>query len=857
MADVFSSLLGDEQQAQPQSPAPKSAFDPSKSYGTPTKLLDNLRHTESGGDPYAVNKTTGAMGQYQFMPATIAMLRKQGVTFDPFDPQQARNAADWYIQQLKQQNGGTYEGAMKAYGGFVTKDPSQYVGKVMAGVPTTPGQSYPGQQPAAYSAPTNDIFSPLLDAKPQASAPAQTQPSQPQQPQQSQQSAQKPQSPLAQVANRRTWLDEATSGATEGATRFLSQLAGMPVAGLAGLGQLALSGGDVGRAADTVSNVSNALTYEPKTTGGKIAGEIVDLPGKVIEGASNIGGQAVENIANAAGASPQTTNALRSLTEFGIKAAPVVYGTAKQFGGGGGSVTADAAAQAAPAVNAADKPRYRPNGDGTFTQVSPNQPNPVTSTGPMAANPATGTLEPVQVADLPKASNKPVDMFPSPSKTPMAKGQVSTAEQAHNVNVLKAIGLNQARDSLVTGDPFQSGVEYQNARAQTPIGDVTRQAISEEQTALRNYADRVNNMTGRDATLGPEGVGQKIVAPLEKMSDWFDTKAGDLYKKAREAAGDVPLSETPALTNLLSDPDMADRMAASTDGQALYNAVQRRYARFAGLGNEAGEGAIDAPARTITNAENFRQFVNQVGRDNPKFGNFIGRVKQALDEDVGAAGGGGLFNEARQMWQQRQQMLADPNGISKLLDPDGNGLNRSVSLEKVGQRIMGMDGANFRNLLGSMDKIKKMAPELAPDVDAAMSELRGQATKQLTDAGGSGQYWNANKFSQTAQNLSPKLRLMFDDGELGAIRTLNEAGRIIRQPGAYPGAAVQHINMFRSGIATAIPYSTAAAGGAMFGPLGVAGGQLIGGKLSSLVSSGGEKAIAAKLATKYAKNLNR
>jgi hypothetical protein len=114
--------------------APGSPFDVSKSYGTPDKLLDNLRVAESSNNPFALHPTTKAMGAYQFMPETAAMLHKAGIKFNPFDEKESRAAADYYINQLVQKNGGDYAKAMAQYGGFVTKDPSQYVGKVLNGV---------------------------------------------------------------------------------------------------------------------------------------------------------------------------------------------------------------------------------------------------------------------------------------------------------------------------------------------------------------------------------------------------------------------------------------------------------------------------------------------------------------------------------------------------------------------------------------------------------------------------------------------------------------------------------------------------------------------------------------------------
>jgi hypothetical protein len=118
----------------PAQKAQYTDFDTTKTYGTPPKLLDNLKVVESGNDPYIINKTTKALGAYQFMPETASMLHRQGMKFNAFDEKESRAAADYYISQLAKQNGGDYNKAMAQYGGFITKDPTEYVGKVMKDV---------------------------------------------------------------------------------------------------------------------------------------------------------------------------------------------------------------------------------------------------------------------------------------------------------------------------------------------------------------------------------------------------------------------------------------------------------------------------------------------------------------------------------------------------------------------------------------------------------------------------------------------------------------------------------------------------------------------------------------------------
>ena len=873
-------------------------------------VLRGLIQSESSMNPGAVSKDkNGNPVAYGIAQLTPGVYQSAGV--DPMNPAQAIPLAAKILRQNLDQTGGNVAQAIATYKAGTNQagwGPMTVTGtqKAIQYADQARGQSAAAQDPVlgfmngqnAAKAGSAPAAAPQQGASPQASTdPVLSFMNGQQQPAQSAQASAQPtqQQPAQQPApaskaTQAFGLDPISDAVDSAAVHGLGGMAGS-LAGLgAGAWKLAttLDPTQANQAWNNTASkvggaIDSALSPNGNTTAAQVGRSLADIPGRVIGGAVNGVTEGIGATAQAAGMSPGASQKLSDFAKFGTNAALTVVGT-KGMLKGRAPETAEAqpiapdtgaeptapvqdatqppqAQEGAPPQAVADKPRYRPNGDGTFTQVSP-EPMPAQPTQPTAqaaqASPGPAPT-PVPAANLPAASGKASDLFPLPDKAPTVAGALPDADQANRLAVVQALGLDRVRNSVITGDPMQAGVEYQNAKVDSPIGAVTRETIADEQNAIRNYAGQVNDMTGRDPSLDPEASGQKILAPFQKMSDWFDQQSGTLYQQAREKAGNVPLQETPTLTGLLGDRDLADRMAASPDGQSLYNAVQSRYARFADLGDQtpelAQDGVSPAPPRSINNAENFRQWLNAVGRDNPRFGQFIGSVKQALDEDVASAGGGDLFNQARGMWQQRQQMLSDPGAIGKLLtDPDGTGLNRSIAPEKVGQTIVNMDGANFRNVLDSLAKIQKMAPELAPDVEGARSEIRGQAARQLTDAGGKTEYWNANQFSKTAQIMAPKLKLLFNNNEMGALRTLNEAGRVIRQPGAYPGAAAQHMNMFRSGIATALPYAANALGTFTTLPGGSLVGQLAGSKLSDLVRKGGEASTAAKLAKQYAKN---
>ena len=123
------------------------------------QLLDSLRKVESGGDTFAINKKTKAMGPYQFMPDTVQMLHKQGIKFNPFDENESREAARQYLGKLAQRHNGNIELALKDYGGFVTKDPTDYVNKVTGGATASAKPSgQPAQTPGQLS--VDDLMKP-------------------------------------------------------------------------------------------------------------------------------------------------------------------------------------------------------------------------------------------------------------------------------------------------------------------------------------------------------------------------------------------------------------------------------------------------------------------------------------------------------------------------------------------------------------------------------------------------------------------------------------------------------------------------------------------------------------------------
>ena len=236
-----------------------------KTSGITDDLLDRLRIVEGGKEKFPINKQTKAMGPYQFMPDTVQMLHKQGYEFNPFNEEQARGAAKHYLEQLVKQNKGDVNKAVAQYGGHITADPTKYVNAVV-GKQT---ETKPAQQTGSA---LDDFLNQSQELGPSinvevAGGVQEEQPTEPTQP---------------TTAEKLVGLGELGLTAASG-------LVAPIVGGAAGIAQNVL-GGTLGtqeglkKAEETAGQVSEALTYEPRTEAGKaITGRTMSAVQKAFE----------------------------------------------------------------------------------------------------------------------------------------------------------------------------------------------------------------------------------------------------------------------------------------------------------------------------------------------------------------------------------------------------------------------------------------------------------------------------------------------------------------------------------------------------------------------------------------------
>lgn len=849
-----------------------------KQYNVDPKLLASVLMPESSGDPNAVSPK-GATGLMQLMPPTA---KEMGVT-DINDPAQNIFGGAKYLSQqldkygnlptaLAAYNAGP--GAVDNHGGIPPFPETQaYVQRVLTRYQGAPQQAIPGQPPAfpqsipglpptadaPGAAPGYDPFSALMakagPAPDQGGAPATTA-----------QAAADPFSALmakAAAAPAAATAAQATPKATPSAPAIPSApLKASDYAGAAvepiltgitsaiaqpigGAGRIAsaLLGNNFEGAKQAGDNISNALTYHPQTQGGQQA-----LAG--IENAAKSAGNAImaspvgNPLREIAGAYNKTfvqgaPNALMATinsqvpTVIANTVAGPVIGKGAELSGSAVNKLADlsaskvnplaAAARIEPtmpgnpleaaAAQAQPKPNYVPNGDGTFTQTAPKQPPPAAAPAAQPAVPATAPAPVFEVPNLPKP-----------------KTNLAQPEQQANIDAMKAIGLDTQRPSAIAGDKFMAGGEYQQSKLDTPQGDTMRAQLGAEQNAIKNFGQSIVQDTGATAA-APEAIGQSIRAPLQGLSDHYDTAIGTLYKAADTAAAGQPNVTPSTFGNILKTDSVFEGKAENSQLRKGITA----YAKEQGIIDK--DGAVQPV--TVSQAEGLRKYLN--GEWTPQSSGLIGRIKEALDTDVTKAAGGDTYAKARALHAERKNTLDNPNGISSLLNEQGpNGINQAVPDEKVSTKMLTMPTNQFAHVV---DTLNSLPDHLAPQGQQAISEVKGALAKKIYAAGDSGgtqngpSVWNAANVTKALNANASKMALVFTPEEIAQFQTLNRAGHILQTPSAYPGAAVQGHNLVQKGLI----YAPAAIGAAV--------GNHIGGLPGATVGSWAGNALSRKLAT--------
>ena len=536
-------------------------------------------------------------------------------------------------------------------------------------------------------------------------------------------------------------------------------------------------------------------------------------------------GMPVQDVENMAGT---------ALAGLGIKAAPAV-----QRGVVGGAERVETALGTAP--KAAETPRVEPALAGK-PRVSYAD-----FQAQLEARKAGGPapiLPPAPRVDTPTMP-APTLTQPFPEVKYAPKGMVALPEQEARKQLLARVGLENARQSSIAGDGFAAANEFQTSKVDAPVGQLYRETLANERATLENFGQRMVERTGGTLGLDEDTIyarGVSIARPFDEFKGLLQNQMNQAYEQAKQVAGTQPAVNPTNLQKFLN-----------TDSNFTVNDSFMSLRR--GIESHLRENDLVGPdgrvkPMTVEQAENLRKYINS-NWNNERSG-IIGRLKDKIDNDVTKVAGEDVYKRARDIRTKIARLLDDPKGVSKIMDYDPQSpMNRAVPFEKIATTVERMSVDQLNHLVKTL---KEMPPEVRPQADAAIAEIRAQFANRILQEGSKTQgQWNAKNITKYLNENSRKLGVLMEDPEMAQmVKDLHDAGHVLKYDASYPGAAIQAHNLIRLGAAPLLGTIGTSVGGAVGGTLGGVPGAGIGATVGGMMGAQRGVKMAEKSALKRA-----
>lgn len=855
--DLGDLILGETPKttSQPTSAQPTS---PKSSYTVQPKILDNLRQTESGGDPLAVNKDTNALGAYQFLPTTVQIMHKQGIKFNPFDEKESRGAAEQYLGSLISKNNGDVRAALAQYGGFKTKDPSAYVNKVLKGVDLTNAPQNTQTQQQNIEQTTEQSDDPLgdliLNKFPTYKSTA--------------------------GAGRGSYEGYSRSGEVQGKVKnapmtLQSAMENPQAAAKNVFGQMLKGYFD---AKQQMQDVVRPAYEVGGTLVGGLAGQVLGPAAGVVQTIQSgklgtpegvrIGEQKASDVQSALMpevTTPAAQNVLGKLQSAfeASKIPPVAMPELAGFG-----PLAEAAKQEGVATLRAVPKKI--GGEYEFVYQTP-QAKPVAPVEAKAGSVGAAATENNPYAGKITGEETVRGQFPQVklSKTP---ADVLPEEQAIRSQIVQEVLPDSVRPGVITGNENLLRDEYTKAKMDTPEGQVYRQQIANEQNALSKYAQDRVDATGASPTLiNDEQRGGKIndvffgTDPEDmgsaSLKGYLNQAKQEIYKDAFNKVGNNSIN-TSHIDNFFSDPQTQATFKAEGTSDVLSGAKDLiQLAKTTGF--RLPDNSI-APAGSVAAYDAVRKSLNGIWSQ-PK-ARAISEINRMIDKDIASVADPALYKLGDKIHQVEKTILEAP-GIKNLFgETDQNGIVKATTpTEKIPSKLNNLRLDQWRNIRDILDELSKGRVRNAPDglppvpdqlkqsATAARAEIDGALAREVQKAGGAkAGEWNQNSVNNVLNSLiGQKITETFDPSEVQKFHVLNYAGHLMPGIHQYEGAGLQgrRVGLIESNLPKAGMAAGATVGGFVAGASGATAGGYLGGKAGEKA----QQAIAANLETKQAK----
>lgn len=297
-------------------------------------------------------------------------------------------------------------------------------------------------------------------------------------------------------------------GVPESALSLISGGASALGGGLGYLGTLGLTGGDTGAASAVQQGIQNALTYTPRSEGGKLINNAIQTPFNVLGDVSeNAGGALADRGLPLAG----------SILKTAIQGAPLIYGARGPIsnvynGMNEGLKTTEAAASTGPSVAASYAKTYADNNLGGWDSMSDGAKQLLTKLANDAGN--LDGLDPVQLQRYVRLQSLNI---------PATRGNVT-----RNL----------------------SDITNEEALARAPAGQPLRNISANQDQRLYELL----NEQRPSGVSTPQQVGSAVQGTIRSQQEAAQAGVDDLYNKARVANEYTLPVETADLEDWLKNP---------------------------------------------------------------------------------------------------------------------------------------------------------------------------------------------------------------------------------------------------------------------------------------------------------------
>jgi hypothetical protein len=429
----------------------------------------------------------------------------------------------------------------------------------------------------------------------------------------------------------------------------------------------------------------------------------------------------------------------------------------------------------------------------------------------------------------------------------------------------------QVRQGVITGNENLLRNEYTKAKMAnpTPEGELYKQQIANEQVALSNYAQKRIENTGASPTLvTPYERGQRINDTFsgdDGLAGFFKAEKRKLYDDVSSKVGDNPI-QTSNVENLFADKQFKAGLGLKgNEGVARSAEELINLAKTVGFKDEMGN--VYAPNSVNGWVAVQKSLNSNWTKDNA---GIIKQINQAIERDIGSAGGLDLLKKADSL-HQAEKTLFGSKGIKEIFgDIDPNGVQTATAFDVIPQKLNSMPLDQWKHIYDTAEKVSKgtiagpidkttglpkwtieVPDELRISAQSAMNEMRGNLAREIYQAGASkAGEWNQNSVNKILNARADKIKMAFSPEEQKAFHTLNMGGYLMPGVHGYEGAGQQmrRVGIVEGNLGKIGTTAGAGLGGAIAGP----GGAAVGGYLGGKAGVAGSEALAARALQKQA-----